>query len=464
MLGQVGRHRVERVARKVGTRLTAVIVLVAASALTAGIVTSGAFESGDEPTGSSSSVGTASAAPGAGRESAQDPVVDPAVIARTERSTLAAQALEQGSQDVLGDVTRYRQVMLQAVMADLLPDLRASSPGTQVIAYQNFGAVRDDTDCGDPTEARPSGGLSLCQAKEHPEWFLRDTATGEPIRYADFGGALLAMDVTHPEYVAAWLDAVRTRVAVDGFDGLELDDVNQSVGHGIEGKIASLRDGELTPVSAQQYGQGVLAAMQTILPALREAGLRTVVNLDTRPWIPASRDFALQVGGLADALNLEFWMRFDGAQQRFGLAEPEPHWDDYVRFLEAAGRQGTPVIANARGDLARDGAYQQYARASFLLGWDGTPGSATMFISETTERQRDPFGPLWTTDPGTPTGPRTFDGEVFRRTFTDGLVLVNPTDQPRTAALEGSWLDALGERVSGSVVLAPRSGLTLRAS
>mgnify|MGYP001134005527 CR=1 FL=1 len=74
-------------------------------------------------------------------------------------------------------------------------------------------------------------GVGYCYSdKNHPEWFLTDPA-GNRIQSCSWS-SLWLMDVGNASYQQAWLDNVATEAKARGFDGVMLDDVNQSqTGH-----------------------------------------------------------------------------------------------------------------------------------------------------------------------------------------------------------------------------------------
>ena len=99
----------------------------------------------------------------------------------------------------------------------------------------------------------------------------------------------------------------------------------------------------------------------------------------------------------------------------------------------------------------------RYARASFLADWDGGP-SALAFEPTTPEAQ-DPYNTVWTKDLGSPLAPRYKVGLAWRRDFTGGVVVVNPSTSQQTVALGGTYITLDGSQVT-SVTL-PSADATL---
>jgi hypothetical protein len=105
-------------------------------------------------------------------------------------------------------------------------------------------------------------------------------------------------------------------------------------------------------------------------------------------------------------------------------------------------------------------------RASFLLAWDGKPGSAIFYRPCGAS---DPFDQAWTSDLGVPTAPMTtvthqtvhtpndptWDQTVsiFERDFTNGKVYFNELAAPYTIKLDGTYRTQTGQVVSGTYTL-----------
>src|SRR5262249_13209879 len=102
-----------------------------------------------------------------------------------------------------------------------------------------------------------------------------------------------------------------------------------------------------------------------------------------------------------------------------------------------------------------------YARANFLLFDDPADGGALLYEATDPEAQ-DPYSASWTADVGSPVGARFQVGSAWRRNFSGGTVVVNPTSSTVTVSLGGTYATLGGSTVS-SVTLGPTSGAILRA-
>ena len=104
----------------------------------------------------------------------------------------------------------------------------------------------------------------------------------------------------------------------------------------------------------------------------------------------------------------------------------------------------------------------RYARASFLLDWDGGP-SALAFEPTTPEAQ-DPYFEDWTTDVGAPTGARVRAGAAWKRVFANGIVVLDPSPSTsQTVMLGGNYVLPNGT-IGSTVTVGPAQAVVLRAA
>jgi hypothetical protein len=104
----------------------------------------------------------------------------------------------------------------------------------------------------------------------------------------------------------------------------------------------------------------------------------------------------------------------------------------------------------------------RYARASFLLDWNG--GSSALVFEPTTPEAQDPYFADWTTDIGAPTGARVRVGVAWKRGFANGIVVLDPSPStPQTVNLGGKYV--LPDGTIGSTVrVGPTEAVVLRAA
>jgi hypothetical protein len=133
-------------------------------------------------------------------------------------------------------------------------------------------------------------------------------------------------------------------------------------------------------------------------------------------------------------------------------------------MLSSAARSGKTVLvltkAWAQGSALEKDRWHEYALASFLLGMEGSS-----FFHFSYSPHADPlrWDPWWDPDIGRSVESyRSIDG-VYRRGFSRGLVVVNPSDGPVDVSLSGSFTSLDGRRVEGSMTLQPHTGAILHS-
>ncbi|MBJ7608054.1 MAG: hypothetical protein JF887_01295 [Candidatus Dormibacteraeota bacterium] len=356
--------------------------------------------------------------------------------------TLAEEALGQGQDAYLGDTSRYAYVALNDYEFGRVPAIHAAQPMTKVIAYAET-QTEGSSSCTD--DRHPSWGVSFCYANQyHPEWFLL-TASGQRARYHDNG--FYMMDMGSSSYQHAWVHNEIATVKRDGFDGVLMDDVNLSPGHGVSGTLAKYTD--------SQYRAAVQAFVATVGPTLKAAGLIVSANVGaSNPWDGAALAESERLARSLSIYNHEFWMRY---QAGTGLFTADA-WLTSIRMQEGIEATGTAWTAVMYGD-ALDTAAMRYARASFLLAWNGSAASALTYRPD--PDLVDPFNENWATSLGTPTGPRYQQGIGWTRQFTHGQVVVNPSAGRSQTFTLGSAHRTPDGSVVTSVTLGPGSGLVL---
>ena len=338
-------------------------------------------------------------------------------------------------------VARYRYAILQAWEYRQIRGIKRRSPGTKVLVYKDIASTRDD--------ARRAGllptGVGYAYAnRRHPEWFLRDTQ-GRRVSWSDWPHAW-QMDVGSRSYQQAWERNVAAELRRRGWDGVFLDNVAASMQYPsyLDGRVLARYPGP------GDYQRATFRFLRNVGPGLRRQHVLVVGNINdarTRVW-------SRWVSYLSGAAK-EWWTKSApgfGAGALTGAA-----WKYQMRLLERAQARNKAFVAIAYGRVD-DLAAMEYARASFLLFARGSRSALTF----STGCGAEPSAPDWRQDLGVPTGGASRVGVVWRRTFADGMAVVNPTaGQSVTLPLGGTYLDPSGAPVT-SVVLPPHSGLVLR--
>ena len=162
-----------------------------------------------------------------------------------------------------------------------------------------------------------------------------------------------------------------------------------------------------------------------------------------------------------DACHAEIFLR-DRNTGVFGF-KTEIEWKRDVDMLVDVGRRGKVAFTTTKmwkvsPTAAQADQWHKYSLATFLLGTDGR----SYFHFSVTQKGPDivkdhPWGRV---DVGDPVGAYAKAGGAYRRNFTKGVALVNPTLTTVTVALGGSYRDLNGV-VRTSVTLPPNTGEVL---
>jgi len=367
----------------------------------------------------------------------------PARAAAPAQPSIGALRICTGCAQAGGNLARYRYVILNSWQAPLIPALKASNPGLKALVYKDFSfTVSDGCDNG-------TGGVGYCSAS--PGWFLTDP-NGKRLNSAGYPNAWM-MDVGNSAYQGAWLSNVLADLRSGDWDGVFMDDTNADMSWHLGGRTIARYP------TAVAWRTATRSMLSKVGPALISAGFLAVPNLST-PW---AADYDAQA-------TWSDWLRFtSGAAQEYygkwGMGSSGwfagSDWTFRQRFqelTEQAGKIFLGITYAPRGDTRT----MTWARANFLLFDQPAYGGALVFELTDPEAQ-DPYSSAWTADVGTPLGARFKVGPAWRRNFTDGTVLVNPTSSTVTVKLDRAYVREDG-RTATSVKLGPTSGAILRST
>ena len=371
--------------------------------------------------------------------------------------TTAALRICSGCADYgLSTPGRYSYVVLHSWQAGLIPQLKSASPGLKVLVYKDAAASLSYTCHGGVDDAKLPAGVGYCWSDANrPDWLLRDT-TGARIEFCDFAGAW-QMDVGDDAYQQTWLANVLADLRSAPWDGVMLDDVNQSETWHLCGRTIARYP---TPAAYTAANESFL---RTVGPALRAAGFMAMPNIALDDWWTQD--------GLA---RWDRWVSYSsGAVQEYfsKWGRDDSRWlTDDGTHNDWSGRQALFARTQAAGKTfvgvtyapSDDVRSMRYARASFLLDWNGGP-SALAFEPTTPEAQ-DPYFADWTTDIGAPAGARVRAGVAWKRVYANGIVVLDPSPSTsQSVSLGGNYVLPNG-RVGSTVTVGPTQAVVLYAA
>src|SRR3954468_1466773 len=350
-----------------------------------------------------------------------------------------------------GNLGRYGYVILNSWNASMIPALKAANPGIKVLEYKN-STLSYDYMCSGGSDARNlSAGVDYCDASQnHPDWFLKNPA-GSRMTSAWFGGVWL-MDVGNPDYRDKWLPHVNADLKSGGWDGVFVDDVNTDMEWYLNGRSLAKYP---TPASWAPAMRGFLAK---IGPALTGQGYLVIPNLGA-PWRAdydphaTWNDWIQFTSGAAQ----EYYSKWGNGSSSWFTGSDWTYRQQFQLMTEQAGKIFLGITYAPRSDSRS----QVWARANFLLNTTDK-GSALVYEPGDVEAT-DPYSKAWTVEVGNPAGARYQVGSAWRRDFTSGTVVVNPSGSTVTVPLGGDYLDTNGSTVT-SVTLGSATGAVLRST
>lgn len=163
----------------------------------------------------------------------------------------------------------------------------------------------------------------------------------------------------------------------------------------------------------------------------------------------------------------------DGVRLENFLTEPEAPLSQFPDEAEWVSELGVLAQVSANPNLVvltstrlgvdtgdgtvRAEQWLAYALASFLLGNNGT---RSYFGMESALTPQSMDSSLFELEIGSPLGNPFKQAGVYQRRFTEGLVLVNPTNEARAVTLSRNYVDGFGTRYN-SFEMQPHTGMIL---
>jgi len=308
----------------------------------------------------------------------------------------------------LSDGERYQYVVIHASQYSLISQLKGDNPRIKVLAYKDMAATYSYACHNGVDDAQVPAGIGYCWANaNHPEWFLTDTS-GARIQFCDYPG-LWQMDVGNPSYQRQWLDNVSAEATRLGFDGVVLDDANESESYHLCGRTMASYPTE------SSYTQATDSFLSNVARGLQGRGLMAIPNIYLVDWWSTSglslwdRWVSYSSGAIQEyftkwSRDSTGWFTDDG-----GAHNDWSYRQAFLKRTQAAGKVYLGVFSAPADDLHS----QRYARASFLADWSG--GQSALIYQPSYPEAQDPYSTTWTADIGTPLAPRYKVGVAWRR-------------------------------------------------
>jgi len=337
---------------------------------------------------------------------------------------------------------RNSYVVLQAWETERARELKAANPSLTVLVYQNLSAMAQ----GAGPDGLDSSGVSYGEADTaHPEWFLQE-ASGS--RIAEEGYSWLWMaDIGSPSYQQQWTANVLRLLRSGPWDGVMMDDTNTTAKYHVypASRIAKY------PTDAA-YQAAVRSMLAYAGPRIQAADKLAIPNMGGWSEYPeVVKEWLQFVSGGVDEMFVK-WSATPGE----GYRDPSG-WRTQIEEIRTTEQLGKRYLAVTQAEPS-DAQAVRYGWASVLLAANGH----TSFLAA------DGYdGETWSSEyevsVGEPTSAASeVRGGAWERTFSGGIVLVNPSTEPVSVSLGGVYSgDGLSE--ASAATLPAHTALILTA-
>ncbi len=343
-----------------------------------------------------------------------------------------------GSADYSLTSAREHVVILQSYQVARMQSLKAANPNLKVLIYKDLSGMVERDQWGGV-----STGVATQDAAAHPEWFLLNTS-GQRFTFRYYNW-IWAADIGNAAFQQKWADNVLAEIGTKGWDGVFMDDTNPSMDYHYD--VASVA--KYPTDAAYQAATG--SALAAIGARFRAAGKLVVPNFGF--W----KDYPSVINGWLQHVD-------GGMNENFvkvgTTTAPEGYdrasvWETQLQSIKDAEAQDKLYLGVSHSPNS-DRAAARYGFATTLLGGDGHTRFA-LHGDYTHENWFEEYDYKI----GTPAAAETRDASgVHRRTFTNGLVLVNPTTAAVSVQFGGAYT-GVGLTGATGTTLQPRSALIL---
>jgi hypothetical protein len=278
------------------------------------------------------------------------------------------------------------------------------------------------------------------EANTYPSsWYARD-ARGEKIRSVGFGNWL--MDVSEPGWIRERAERCQGFIEARGFGGCMLDLLGTSPLLPGYATGIPVREETHEEWRAKDWLRATSRIARTVARAVRPAVvIGNGLGNGARFFDPAAPSSVLLEG--VDGGIAEAWLR--SPREPLDAAPSTAEWLLDIELLSraGAGSDAVLVLTKAWGDGTEQqkDRLHEFALASFLLGMEGNAYFAFSYSPRS-----DPlrWHPWWDLEIGSAIGRFGVVDGIYRRRFSGGLVLVNPTDEARRTIVDGDRVDLRG--------------------
>jgi hypothetical protein len=289
----------------------------------------------------------------------------------------------------------------------------------------------------------------------HPDWVLYKCDRVTPA--LEFGDPNIALDFSNPAFISWQIQTYAVPASAGGYDGLAPDNVNLV---NLYGACGIYKNGQWVQLyTGQPDDPKWNADVINWLKVMQQA-----VHHLKRPMALIPNFYAghlsLTSPEVQQALKYS-----DGILDEEGFTDQgrdyqtDDNWVQKVHFMEEVQQQNKPFYSiNQFPSVGRNEI--QWALASYLMG---KGSSAMVFITSIQGYGEEHLHDEYKAQIGSPVQPMQQAQGVYYRSYTRGMVAVNPSStQTSVVNLDGGpYHDLYGNAVGASITLSPHSGIVL---
>lgn len=293
-------------------------------------------------------------------------------------------------------------------------------------------------------------------AVEHPEWIMRDARGNKLyIPYDCRNGSCpqYAGDFSNPAYRSYRINEF-TNIISEGYRGLWLDDVNLTwrVSDGHENHVAPIDFTTGKPMTLEGWRKHMASYMEEIRAALPDIEISHNIVWYSDRLENENPDIRRQIEA-ADFINLEYGGNDAGLKNGLG----QYGFETFLLFNDYIHDHGANVIMMDGGTTQEN---REYGLATWLLVSQGKDLFSSNQLAWTTPNN---WWQGYDLNLGEALGPRYKWGELIRRDFECGMVVLNqPSLETQTVELDESYTNMDGKSVTSVELDAKTAAILLK--
>ena len=298
------------------------------------------------------------------------------------------------------------------------------------------------------------GGAITDVVTNHPAWLLYDK--NAKVAYAQTGAQEPLLNIGNEEVKTQLADDVAKMVQDGSYDGIVLDGVGAEL---IRSSSAPVYTGTkaFTDTQRRDAVEGLIRAIRAKIPT-------KLMIVGGYAWedgtaYDARTSEAQDLANLGDGVHIDEFLRAPISDTTD--FKSEANWKKDIDYLAAISQDNKVVLITTRiyaSDATTDTivAWLKYSVASYLLGKNGT---RTYFQFDVQGTMDYASNPILSAPVGSPQEAYTkLSSGIYRRQFSNGIVLVNPTDEKKETELEGQYHTLGGTEQIQKLTLLPHTG------